>query len=334
MTISCSDCFSDLLCREDSDVVITGGGENLPECSNSEYESIPPTAELDESIASLIKNEQNFVPGIDYADRLQSQPIDAAAREDAIAWILKVHRYYGFQPLTAYLAVNYFDRFLYYHRLPQTKGWAIQLLSVACLSLAAKMEEPLVPLLLDLQVDSEKCIFEAKAVRRIELLVLSVLDWRLRSITPFSFLDFFASKIDSIGTFKRSLILRVTTIILSNIQEACLVEYRPSCIAAAATLCAANDLPDFSSVNAEHAVSWCHGLPKENIISCYQLMQKCATDIRPRRFPKVLPKVRVMARASVACSDLSSSPSFSTYDKRRKLGDSLWTNDDRESHSE
>lgn len=70
--------------------MITGGGENLPECSNSEYESLPPTAELDESIASLIENEQNFVPGIDYADRLQSQPLDAAAREDAIAWILKV----------------------------------------------------------------------------------------------------------------------------------------------------------------------------------------------------------------------------------------------------
>lgn len=31
-------------------------------------------------------------------------------------------------------------------------GWPLQLLSVACLSLAAKMEEPLVPSLLDLQV--------------------------------------------------------------------------------------------------------------------------------------------------------------------------------------
>lgn len=36
--------------------------------------------------------------------------------------------------------------------LQQTNGWPLQLLSVACLSLAAKMEEPLVPSLLDLQV--------------------------------------------------------------------------------------------------------------------------------------------------------------------------------------
>ena len=36
--------------------------------------------------------------------------------------------------------------------LQKGKAWMIQLLSVACLSLAAKMEETEVPLLLDLQV--------------------------------------------------------------------------------------------------------------------------------------------------------------------------------------
>jgi hypothetical protein len=62
-----------------------------------------------------------------------------------------VQEYYGFLPLTAYLAVNYMDRFLSLHRLPQEDGWAMQLLAVTCLSLAAKMEETLVPSLLDLQ---------------------------------------------------------------------------------------------------------------------------------------------------------------------------------------
>jgi hypothetical protein len=36
--------------------------------------------------------------------------------------------------------------------LQQGKAWMLQLLSVACLSLAAKMEETEVPILLDLQV--------------------------------------------------------------------------------------------------------------------------------------------------------------------------------------
>ena len=42
--------------------------------------------------------------------------------------------------------------FIYSFTIQQTSGWPLQLLSVACLSLAAKMEEPLVPSLLDLQV--------------------------------------------------------------------------------------------------------------------------------------------------------------------------------------
>ena len=52
----------------------------------------------------------------------------------------------------------------------------------------------------------------------MELLVLGVLDWRLRSITPFSFIAFFAYKLDSSGSLIGYLISRATQIILSNIQ--------------------------------------------------------------------------------------------------------------------
>ncbi|KAM7493015.1 hypothetical protein LguiB_027624 [Lonicera macranthoides] len=43
------------------------------------------------------------------------------------------------------------------------------------------------------------------------------LDWRQWSITPFSFIIFFAYKIDSTGTYTGFLILKATKIILSNI---------------------------------------------------------------------------------------------------------------------
>jgi hypothetical protein len=48
--------------------------------------------------------------------------------------------------------------------------------------------------------------------------VLSVLDWRLRSITPFSFIAYFACKIDSAGTYTGFLVSRATEIILSNMK--------------------------------------------------------------------------------------------------------------------
>ncbi|XAR48041.1 hypothetical protein NMG60_11030740 [Bertholletia excelsa] len=322
MSVSCSECFSDLLCGEDSGILLA----DLPECLSSELES---PADLEESIAGFMEDERNYLPGIDYLRRFQSQSLDVSVREEYVAWILKVQAYYGFQPLTAYLSVNYFDRFLCSRRLPQTNGWLLQLLSVACLSLAAKMEEPLVPSLLHLQVEGAKFIFEPRTIRRMELLVLRVLDWRLRSITPFSFIGYFAYKLDPTGSFSGFLISRATQIILSNIRETSLLEFRPSCAAAAAMLCAAHYLPDFSLANPAHAESWCEGLSKEKIISCYQLLQDNANHNSGRSPPKVLPQLRVMTRAKIGSGDSSylSSSSSSSSHKRRKLNNSLWVDD-------
>lgn len=162
----------------------------------------------------------------------------------------------------------------------------------------------------------------------MELLVLGVLDWRLRSITPFSFIGFFAYKLDSSGSVIGFLISRATQIILSNIQEASFLEYWPSCIAAAAILCAANEIPKLSLVDPERAESWCDGLSKEKIISCYQLMQEITVDNNRRKPPKLLPQLRVTIRARVRSSGSSSSSSSSSY-KRRKLNNCLWVDDDK-----
>lgn len=74
-------------------------------------------------------------------------------RKQAVEWILKINAHYGFSALTAILAVNYLDRFLCTSlSFSQDKPWMMQLAAVTCLSLAAKVEETHVPLLLDLQV--------------------------------------------------------------------------------------------------------------------------------------------------------------------------------------
>lgn len=39
----------------------------------------------------------------------------------------------------------------------------------------------------------EGFIFDAERIHRMELLILSTLNWRMRSITPFSFVYFFSS---------------------------------------------------------------------------------------------------------------------------------------------
>ncbi|OAP14458.1 CYCD1 [Arabidopsis thaliana] len=204
----------------------------------------------------------------------------------------------------------------------------MQLLAVACLSLAAKMEEILVPSLFDFQVAGVKYLFEAKTIKRMELLVLSVLDWRLRSVTPFDFISFFAYKIDPSGTFLGFFISHATEIILSNIKEASFLEYWPSSIAAAAILCVANELPSLSSVVNPHESpeTWCDGLSKEKIVRCYRLMKAMAIENNRLNTPKVIAKLRVSVRASSTLtrpSDESSSPC-----KRRKLSGYSWVGDE------
>lgn len=85
-------------------------------------------------------------------DELNSDGSLTVARKEVVDWMIKVNAHYGFSALTCVLAVNYFDRFVSSSRFQKDKPWMSQLAAVACLSLAAKVEETQVPLLIDLQV--------------------------------------------------------------------------------------------------------------------------------------------------------------------------------------
>ncbi|PSS29261.1 Cyclin-D4-1 like [Actinidia chinensis var. chinensis] len=203
--------------------------------------------------------------------------IDLTARQDSISWILKVHSHYQFRPLTAFLSVNYFDRFLSSHSFPQANGWPFQLLAVACLSVAAKMEEPFVPLLLDLQVLEPRFVFEPKTVQRMELWVMANLDWRLRSVTPFDYIDYFVSRLPCSGSesgILSPLYSSSSDLILNTIRVIDFLGFPPSAIAAAAVLSAAGesiDLPEtfYGRTN------------KEMVRSCHQLMEVYLVDTCP-----------------------------------------------------
>lgn len=96
-------------------------------------------------------------------ESLRAKPALLGARAEAVEWILEAQAHHGFSVPTAVLAVNCLDRFLSSLRLDTDKPWMSQLAAVACLSLAAKVEETQVPLLLDIQVRSnfhwQKMIF-------------------------------------------------------------------------------------------------------------------------------------------------------------------------------
>ncbi|KAJ8497255.1 hypothetical protein OPV22_007807 [Ensete ventricosum] len=216
-----------------------------------------------------------------------------SARREAVEWVDRTAARHAFSVLTAMLAVNYLDRCFLPSaaagglRLQKDKPWMGRLAAVACLSLAAKVEETSVPLLLDLQAaatpepEENKYVFEAKTIRRMELLVLSTLSWRMNPVTPLSFVHHLLLRLypkdkNAISTTTAALIRELMggceTILLSVIADWRWVRYPASVWAAAALLHAAEGAAA-ESYQTHHHIAFLN-VPKEKVEECYQLMME------------------------------------------------------------
>uniref|UniRef100_A0A0D9VLB0 Uncharacterized protein n=1 Tax=Leersia perrieri TaxID=77586 RepID=A0A0D9VLB0_9ORYZ len=276
-----------LLCAEDNTAILGLDGDEGGEEECSWAAATPPRDAAaaamdglmdlpmlsDECIASLVEREVEHMPMEGYPQRLLQPPpgcLDlAAARRDALDWIWKVIEHYNFAPLTAVLSVNFLDRYLSEIELTEDKAWVLQLLAVVCLSLAAKMEETFVPLLLDFQVVEAKC-FEASVIKRMELKVLSALNWRTQAVTACSFIDYFLDKFNDHGAPSLLALSRSTDLILSTAKGIEFLAFRPSEIAASVALVA---LGECRSSVLERSITSCKYISKERVLRCYQMIQ-------------------------------------------------------------
>ncbi|KAL2333500.1 hypothetical protein Fmac_014713 [Flemingia macrophylla] len=195
-------------------------------------------------------------------------------RVEAVNWISKVCGHYGFSCLTIVLAVNYFDRFITSLTFQRDKPWMTQLTAVACLSLAAKTEETHVPLLLDLQVEESRFVFEAKTIQRMELLVLSTLTWRMHPVTPISFFEHIVRRLGLKSRMHWEFLWRCERVLLNVIADLRVMSYLPSTLAAATMIHVIKEIEPF---NATEYIDQLLGLLKiseDQVNQCYKLMQK------------------------------------------------------------
>lgn len=154
---------------------------------------------------------------------------------------MQTRKNFGFHFHTAYLSMIYFDRFLSSRSIdvsllnwkvsieyPFFYLWfivscflvsqrnytrVVSLISVGCISLAAKMEEVRVPSLPQLQ--TEGVTFESTNVERVELGILSTLQWRMNYATPFAFLRYFIIKFSRQDSPPRETVSRTVQSILA-----------------------------------------------------------------------------------------------------------------------
>uniref|UniRef100_A0ACD5YE40 Uncharacterized protein n=1 Tax=Avena sativa TaxID=4498 RepID=A0ACD5YE40_AVESA len=270
----------------------------------------------DEYVEQLVSKEASFCSssspdsGDTDCSSAASEDWFRQARLDAVKWILETRGCFGLGHRTAYLAIAYFDRFFLRRRVDRASmPWAARLLSVACVSVAAKMEEYGAPALSELDAGGgyEFC---SDSIRRMELLLLSTLGWRMAAVTPFDYLPCFSSRLDrhdggggGIGHHPARVALDSIGFIFATAEAGSVLDYRPSTVAAAAILAAScGALLTKQALEAKmDNLSPSYLIEKEHVHACYSMM---VGDLRNRMSK---------CKRSLPCSD-SYEVATSTYD--------------------
>ncbi|GMH13493.1 hypothetical protein Nepgr_015334 [Nepenthes gracilis] len=224
----------------------------------------------DEELLFLFSKEQQ--QKIQCLSNVESDDSLCFARREAVEWMLKVNSHYGFCCLTAILSINYLDRFLCRFHFQKDKPWMTQLAAVTCLSLAAKVEEPQVPLLLDLQVEAAKYVFEAKTIQKMELLVLSTLEWKMNPVTPLSFFDHIIRRLGFKTHLRWEFLRRCEHLLLSVVAGSKFVRHLPSVLAAATMMHVIDQIEPSNPLDYHNQLLGVLNISKGKADECYQLI--------------------------------------------------------------
>ncbi|XWS29779.1 hypothetical protein CRYUN_Cryun24cG0059600 [Craigia yunnanensis] len=223
----------------------------------------------DDELLSLMSKEKETHLG--YIDVYSDESL-VLARKDALEWIFKVKAHYGFNALTIVLAANYFDRFISSLTFQKDKPWMGQLVAVACLSLAAKVEETQVPLLLDFQVEESKYVFDSKTIQRMELLVLSTLQWRMNPVTPISFFDLITRRLGLRTYLHWEFLRRCESLLLFLIADSRFMLYIPSILATATMLHVIKEVEPFHFLEYQKQLIEVLKTCEDKVNACYKLI--------------------------------------------------------------
>ncbi|XP_071722027.1 putative cyclin-D6-1 [Rutidosis leptorrhynchoides] len=227
--------------------------------------------------SSLFLSESDHMPLQQYYIGKVSD-FDISVRQETIPYILHICCSCNLGPFVSYLAINYLDRFLSSQGILQSnKPWVFKLIAMSCVSLAVKMKKTEFSVT-DFQVDGG-LIFDVQTIERMEYIILDALKWRMRSITPFSFISLFLSffKLKD-PPLLQALKARAIEIIFKAQNDTNLLWFKPSVIAGSALLSASHELFPLQFSCFNKAISNYSYVNKETLSQCYKLMQEVVVN--------------------------------------------------------
>ncbi|GFP78904.1 cyclin-d5-1 [Phtheirospermum japonicum] len=213
------------------------------------------------------RKETHFRPD---SDENQVQKWSKNIRLEALKWILQTRVLFGYHYRTAYLSLIYFDQFFGKTWFSEKPTWTSRILSIACLSIAAKMEEQKARSFTEYHVDGYS--FQGIAVQRMELCVLSTLGWNMVVITPFTYLTYFVTKFCVEKSRHQEIVTQAADLVLRIMEEINVAEIRPSIVAAASILAAYDHR--FDKTMLENKIDAIPRWECEQTFSCYCLLQQ------------------------------------------------------------
>ncbi|KFK24603.1 hypothetical protein AALP_AA8G000600 [Arabis alpina] len=243
---------------------------------------------VEEAITMDLEKEKCFSNhGDKFIEFLVSKKL-TDARLQAVQWLIKTRIRLNLSFETIFSAANCFDRFVYVTSCNEWTNWMVELLVVTVLSIASKFNEVCSPSLQEFQMEGLNHMFHHNTVLEMELIVLRALDWRVNSVTSFSFSQIIAAKMGLVGeSMMRN---QITNQLLDDLCDLKMLKYPPSVVTLAAVWNvlgenAAGDetlggiMKFFGQEQKENIVK-CIEVKKSRKIDHYWLLRKKACEVK------------------------------------------------------
>ncbi|XVE76395.1 hypothetical protein DITRI_Ditri12bG0169200 [Diplodiscus trichospermus] len=231
------------------------------------------------ALVICLEKEFSYLPEPGYLDYLQSNNL-VFARYRAVRWLIKTCTRLNLSIGTVLNAANYLDRFLSISQCHGWKHWMVELLSIACLSIASKFNEISFPSLDELQVEDLEHSFQPRTIQQMELLLLQALKWRLSSTTTYSYIELITSNIIHLKyNLQKKLNNQVHMTLLKAVLDFKLLRYPPSVVAISALWCSLEELiPSSYNVHLTNVMNLINQDHEEDIIECHRIMTAWLID--------------------------------------------------------
>ncbi|XP_020789596.1 G1/S-specific cyclin-E2 [Boleophthalmus pectinirostris] len=259
-------------------------------------------ASCDDVWIKMLNKELKYVHDKSY---LQKHPkVQPKMRAILLDWLLEVSEVYSLHRQTAYLAQDFFDRFMLTQD-DMNKDY-LQLIGITALFIAAKIEEIYPPKIFEFAYVTDGAC-DTWDIQKTELHILKALEWNLCPETAISWLKLYCqveAQSDAenflVPQFKQETYIQITQLLDLCMMDIGALDFSYSVLAAAA-FC------HFSSFDVVHRVS---GLSWETVSPCVRWMTPFMETLRSephpqlKSFPKVKPEDRHNIQTHVAYLDL------------------------------